>query len=1584
MRASAVVDAVSKVANATVTHSGTINTSGGRVDILADHGTVRVSGTIVGSKPISTETAETETATETPAEETSNANTPASPTTTETASTPSTAETPEPEAIAEPEVVVESEAAAEPAAVAEPAPTPAPATTTQTTPPSAVADTTPTPNTTVVVEVPKVPTAPDVGGAIFIGRDETTNVLAAVGDASGARLESVGGFVETSGRTLTIDNTRVSAKDWLLDPDNIQITNDASLTAGYTSKVSASDLGTSLSAGTNVTVATTSGNADSGNIYINSAVNKTGNSDATLTLVADNGIIMSSAIGVTSGDGKLNLNFTAHGKPGGVTPTAANADSLGIVIGGVGNMSLNGGNLTLTGTTYRGAEAGVKFMPVELTSAGAAANAGGATLNISAGNITINGTANTFAGSSGTGVYMTRYPNPVQLTATGNVNIIGTITGTGTGSGFESRSSGTNNSANSITAGGTLTLRGNNRASLTNPTAAVFADGGLHLRSVGHMVVQAEINNEAYNAISFTSNAGSASQANASFQSVNSSGTASGNVLIQSNRGGINFSNNLADAASSRAITGVNITIDNTGAGMATGVGNNVGSGGTTGGTIGSGSINASTGAITKGIGRVNNNAHNGVHLDGRTITASGNVNIYGVVLPHAGGGSGYGVQSAATISATNFSIQGEGINGGAWAAGGGAVRLNDGSSITGTATTGTNLIKGTWESAFGNSFAVVLGSAANSDISISSAAGAALNIEGRHAGNQTNIDGRYTAPGVLTQGTVKTQGTVNISGHAESHDGISMSGTFKHADGTLTLVGTSETDRSVQSSAAGVRINGSLTITDRSALTVRGTYTAKGNPNSNGSQAIGFINNGAITGNGGPLNITGTSTLLDSQTFDANNPARSVGILTNAAITGWGNTTLSASNDVRSVAPALQVMRNINVGNNALALQATNGGQVYQGGSSTLTAGRVSIDNTNGTIDATTGAITMGAAASTTSSTTRALDLNGAINTTGNIHMAANSGAYINSKLTSSNGNINVQAKGTTEFATGGVSNANNISASSSGGDIIQRAELTATEAVILDNRTATGRSISRSAGTITSNKVVLNAANQIGATDNRILVKTNQVVMQSAGNQFLTGSANTATGMTVAAKSTGGAVEVLGNGATTIGSVDGLDGISSNTGVKVLTSTGNLNIAKSVTNNTSGDVVLGAGVDSAAGQGLDSNIKTTPGATVNNGTSSVRVYTGSTTNTGKLEILHTSLANLALEGIDGSAQNAQTNTVYNNATAITDGAAVQAIFRDKVDFGGDQIASTAKVVTYGDATTANAALVDTVKAALKEANTGNAETTTGAGKFQLSKSTMIDNMAFENNEALSDKQLSSSDFLKANESANYKSSKLTTSQAGYSVGEVAQGTAQIKVNRKVLTLTGMSAQDKTFDGNTSAVVTGTPAFDSGGKADADEVDLDGNVAAIGTFANAAVGNNKSVTIVGGLKGNDADNYNLVQQTSANILPAVTPIDPVDPVNPVDPVDPVDPVGPVNPFIPAVSPSTAAAGAGGNLSSNRGTASLAPGLEAGFQLASAEQGQCTPDTLSFCECETAKDEDGLNIDGVQLCFEPQRAAELR
>jgi hypothetical protein len=67
-------------------------------------------------------------------------------------------------------------------------------------------------------------------------------VLAAVGDVRGAQLESKGGFVETSGDQLKTDGISVSAKDWLLDPSDITISNSASsnvtgATAGYLLKL---------------------------------------------------------------------------------------------------------------------------------------------------------------------------------------------------------------------------------------------------------------------------------------------------------------------------------------------------------------------------------------------------------------------------------------------------------------------------------------------------------------------------------------------------------------------------------------------------------------------------------------------------------------------------------------------------------------------------------------------------------------------------------------------------------------------------------------------------------------------------------------------------------------------------------------------------------------------------------------------------------------------------------------------------------------------------------------------------------------------------------------------------------------------------------------------------------------------------------------------------------------------------------------------------------------------------------------------------------------------------------------------------
>jgi hypothetical protein len=164
------------------------------------------------------------------------------------------------------------------------------------------------------------------GGSVFIGRDEQTNTLAAVGDASGAQIESQGGFVETSGQFLKVDGARVIAKDWLLDPSNITISNGSNadytdLSGTYTpntgvatSVVNVSTIQSAINAGTSVTITTTNTGASgsgAGNITIANALNFTNTSTnaATLSLIADNGITQNAAITTTGGVGLVHINM---------------------------------------------------------------------------------------------------------------------------------------------------------------------------------------------------------------------------------------------------------------------------------------------------------------------------------------------------------------------------------------------------------------------------------------------------------------------------------------------------------------------------------------------------------------------------------------------------------------------------------------------------------------------------------------------------------------------------------------------------------------------------------------------------------------------------------------------------------------------------------------------------------------------------------------------------------------------------------------------------------------------------------------------------------------------------------------------------------------------------------------------------------------------------------------------------------------------------------------------------------------------------------------------------------------------------
>ena len=339
MRAAAMLDAVSGVAQAQVHQTGRIDTSaeqGGRVDVLADHGLVRVSGSI-------------------------NSNS---------------------------------------------------------TPPVLLASAAP------------------VGGEIFIGRDDQTQALAHVGDVRGAQLESKGGFVETSGDHLVTDGVRVTAKDWLLDPTDVeivasgeQLTNGSFANEDGTStflptpngnstnpsRVSKDTINAALNDGTNVTIQTVSNNNQKGNITVSAAIVKSvdvaNKPLPTLTLKADGGIFINENIGATAGSLSLDL----QAKNGGV-----------VIKDGVA-INLNQGTLS-TDVKVSGTDTGF----VVGTAAG-----NGATINAKQVNIhtnTVSGAGLVLADKStitvSEGIRITAKSSDA---AGGNIELLGTITNTGTG-----------------------------------------------------------------------------------------------------------------------------------------------------------------------------------------------------------------------------------------------------------------------------------------------------------------------------------------------------------------------------------------------------------------------------------------------------------------------------------------------------------------------------------------------------------------------------------------------------------------------------------------------------------------------------------------------------------------------------------------------------------------------------------------------------------------------------------------------------------------------------------------------------------------------------------------------------------------------------------------------------------------------------------------------------------------------------------------------------------------------------------------------------------------------------------------------
>jgi filamentous hemagglutinin family protein len=298
------------------------------------------------------------------------------------------------------------------------------------------------------------------GGDIIIGRDIVTGQLAKATDVSGATLLSNKGFVETSGDYLATDGVSVKAAQWLLDPSDITISNLASSNVtgtspgditpngitGSSSNVLVSTITGAINNGTNVTIKTTNASnaSGAGNITIANALTFTNNTaDATLSLIADNGIIQNAAISAT-GTKLVNINMEAKGNYQG-NSIGPNINSQGITLNS--NITTNG-SITLTGTSNAPNGA-----------SGIGVNSNG-TLS-AGGNVLVTGTAN----GNSTGV------NTGAITTGGSVTVIGT-SATAKGA-----TTGVINAAGDVTITGTSGI-GASIGSLTGATTGAITSGG--------------------------------------------------------------------------------------------------------------------------------------------------------------------------------------------------------------------------------------------------------------------------------------------------------------------------------------------------------------------------------------------------------------------------------------------------------------------------------------------------------------------------------------------------------------------------------------------------------------------------------------------------------------------------------------------------------------------------------------------------------------------------------------------------------------------------------------------------------------------------------------------------------------------------------------------------------------------------------------------------------------------------------------------------------------------------------------------------------------------------------------------------
>jgi len=211
------------------------------------------------------------------------------------------------------------------------------------------------------------------GGKVIVWSDEATRAYGNI-SAKGGSQSGNGGFIETSGHWLDTAGIRINASgpkgqggNWLLDPFNITIHDIDETTTGPSfpdwtadapdSAIWNSDINSQLDNGTNVTIYTGgAAGSQAGNITVAADISKEDVStptlvggDATLTLKADNAIIINNGISISSTSNKLNVILNADADGNGAGNIQMDVGSSIFTNGG--NIVMGGGSCTTSSCT---------------------------------------------------------------------------------------------------------------------------------------------------------------------------------------------------------------------------------------------------------------------------------------------------------------------------------------------------------------------------------------------------------------------------------------------------------------------------------------------------------------------------------------------------------------------------------------------------------------------------------------------------------------------------------------------------------------------------------------------------------------------------------------------------------------------------------------------------------------------------------------------------------------------------------------------------------------------------------------------------------------------------------------------------------------------------------------------------------------------------------------------------------------------------------------------------------------------------------------------------------------------------------